>query len=119
MPRKPETAPRSFTAQKRILCYPSLSVLYRERVILMADEIQATEEILIPRDRQGPAGRIHVRLSKFRDRDYLDIRTSTRARTASGLPTRKGVAVPVDLYPDLMEALGRGEELIDKRAKAG
>jgi hypothetical protein len=88
-------------------------------MVAMAEETQATEEILIRVIDKGPAGRIHIRLSKFRDRDYLDIRNFYEGEDGQWLPTRKGVAVPVDLYADLMEALGAAKELIEKRAKAG
>jgi hypothetical protein len=101
-----------------ILCYPSLSVINRERVIAVAEEIQATEEILVHVIDKGLAGRIHIRLSKFRDRDYLDIRNFYEGEDGQWLPTRKGIAVPVELYGDLMTALGTAKELIDKRAKA-
>jgi len=40
----------------------------------MAQDVQPTDEELIKVIDKGAAGRIHVRLSRFRDRDYLDIR---------------------------------------------
>ncbi len=84
----------------------------------MAEEIQATEEILVHVIDKGLAGRIHIRLSKFRDRDYLDIRNFYEGEDGQWLPTRKGIAVPVELYGDLMTALGAAKDLIEKRAKA-
>ncbi len=40
----------------------------------MPEEELGQDEELIQVIDKGPAGRIHVRLSRFRDRDYLDIR---------------------------------------------
>jgi hypothetical protein len=83
----------------------------------MAEEVKATEEILIRVIDKGVSGRIHIRLSKFRDRDYLDIRNFYEGEDGEWLPTRKGVAVPVDLYPELMDALAAAKDLIEKRVK--
>ena len=82
----------------------------------MAEPIQATDEVLVRVIEKGMSGRIHIRLSKFRDKDYLDIRNFYEGDDGEWLPTRKGVAVPVDLYPELMDALAAAKELIDKRA---
>ena len=83
----------------------------------MAEPIQATDETLVRVIEKGASGRIHIRLSKFRDKDYLDIRNFYEGEEGEWLPTRKGVAVPVDLYPELMDALTAAKELIEKRAK--
>jgi len=83
----------------------------------MTEEIQGTDEVLVRAIDKGLGNRIHVRLSRFRDRDYLDIRNFYEGDDGEWLPTRKGVAVPVDLYPELMDALTAAKELIDKRAK--
>jgi hypothetical protein len=85
----------------------------------MAEPIQATDEVLVRVIEKGASGRIHIRLSKFHDKDYLDIRNFYEGDEGQWLPTRKGVAVPVDLYPELMDALNAAKELIEKRAKAG
>jgi hypothetical protein len=82
----------------------------------MAEQVQATDEVLVRVIEKGMSGRIHIRLSKFRDKDYLDIRNFYEGDDGQWLPTRKGVAVPVDLYPELMDALAAAKELIDKRA---
>ena len=83
----------------------------------MAEPIQATDEILVRVIEKGASGRIHIRLSKFRDKDYLDIRNFYEGEEGEWLPTRKRVAVPVDLYPELMDALTAAKDLIEKRAK--
>jgi hypothetical protein len=82
----------------------------------MADDVQATDEVLVRSIDKGMGSRIHIRLSKFRDRDYLDIRNFYEADDGEWKPTRKGIAVPVDLYDDLMEGLNAAKAEIEKRA---
>jgi len=82
----------------------------------MPDEDVGQDEELVTVIDKGPAGRIHVRLSRFRDRDYLDIRNFYEADDGEWKPTRKGIAVPVELYPDLMAALREAEGRIAQRA---
>jgi hypothetical protein len=84
----------------------------------MAEEIQATDEVLVRSIEKGLGSRIHIRLSKFRDRDYLDIRNFYEAEDGEWKPTRKGIAVPVDLYDDVMKALTEAKPEIEKRAAA-
>lgn len=82
----------------------------------MAEEIQATDEVLVKAIDKGLGGRIHIRLSKFRDRDYLDIRNFYETDDGEWKPTRKGIAVPVDLYDELMKGLAEAKPEIEKRA---
>ena len=82
----------------------------------MPDEELGQDEELVRVIDKGPAGRIHVRLSRFKDRDYLDIRNFYEADDGEWKPTRKGIAVPVDLYAELMQALKEAEPKIAKRA---
>ena len=84
----------------------------------MAEEVQATDELLVKAIDKGLGGRIHIRLSKFRDRDYLDIRNFYETDEGEWKPTRKGIAVPVDLYDELMAGLGEAKAEIEKRAGA-
>ncbi|MEW5825465.1 MAG: transcriptional coactivator p15/PC4 family protein [Candidatus Bipolaricaulota bacterium] len=84
----------------------------------MAEDIQATNEVLIASIDKGPAGRIHVRVSTFRDRDYIDIRNFYEGEGGEWLPTRKGIAVPIEFYTDLVAALATAKVEIDRRAKA-
>lgn len=85
----------------------------------MADEKpqdQAGEELLVKAIDKGLGTRIHVRISNFRDRDYLDIRNFYEADNGEWKPTRKGVAVPVEMYQELMDALGDAGKIIAERA---
>jgi hypothetical protein len=78
----------------------------------MAEGTQQGEEKLIKVIDKGMGNRIHIRLSRFRDRDYLDIRTFYEADDGEWKPTRKGIAIPVDLYSELVSALKEAEPLI-------
>jgi hypothetical protein len=83
----------------------------------MADDVKGSDEKLVKIIDKGIGGQIHVRLSRFRERDYLDIRNFYEADDGEWRPTRKGIAVPVELYGELMAALKEAEPLIVKRSK--
>jgi hypothetical protein len=80
------------------------------------EEVQGTDEELVRVIDKGPGGRIHVRLSRFRDRDYLDIRNFYEAEEGEWKPTRKGIAIPVELYGELIAALKEAEPRIAQRS---
>ncbi len=81
----------------------------------MGQETQPTDEKLIKVIDKGPGGQIHVRLSRFRDRDYLDIRNFYQTDDGNWRPTRKGIAIPVELYDELMAALTAAKAEIEAR----
>ena len=76
------------------------------------------DEVLIQSIDKDPGNRIHVRISRFRERDYLDIRNFYETEDGEWKPTRKGISVPVEFYDDLMAALGKAKTEIEKRAAA-
>jgi len=78
----------------------------------MPEEKQAGDEQLIKAIDKGMGSRIHIRLSHFHDRDYLDIRNFYEAEDGEWKPTRKGIAIPVELYGELISALKEAEPLI-------
>jgi|GEM_PF-302467 hypothetical protein len=82
----------------------------------MAEEIQQ-DEVLVSAIDKSLGNRIHVRISRFKDRDYLDIRNYYEDDAGEWKPTRKGVSVPVEFYDDVMKALVAAKPVIDKRAK--
>ena len=84
----------------------------------MADETLQGDEILVRAIDKGLGNRIHIRISEFRDRDYLDIRNYYEDDAGEWKPTRKGIAVPVEFYDELMDALAAAKAEIDKRAKS-
>lgn len=85
----------------------------------MAEQIESADEVLVRAIDKGLGNRIHVRLSRFRERDYLDIRNFYETDDGEWKPTRKGIAVPVELCDELIEALGAAKEEIAKRGSSG
>ncbi len=81
----------------------------------MAQEPQATDEQLVKVIDKGPGGQIHIRLSRFRERDYLDIRNFYQTEEGEWRPTRKGIAIPVEMYDELMAALTEAKPMIEAR----
>ena len=81
------------------------------------NDVQSTDEQVVKVIDKGLGGRIYVRLSRFRERDYLDIRNFYETDDGEWKPTRKGVAIPVELYDELMAALKEAESLIAERSQ--
>ncbi len=84
----------------------------------MADQIQDGDEVLVRSIDKGLGNRIHVRLSRFKERDYLDIRNFYETEDGEWKPTRKGIAVPVELYDELIGAIQAAKDEIAKRKAA-
>lgn len=63
------------------------------------------EERLIKAFERGPGQQIQIRLTTFRGREYLDLRNFYLDENNEWKPTRKGIAIPTELYEDLMTAL--------------
>jgi len=83
----------------------------------VAENVQESEERVVKVIDKGLGGRIYVRLSRFRERDYLDIRNFYETDDGEWKPTRKGIAIPVELYGELMTALKEAEPLITERSQ--
>lgn len=83
-----------------------------------AEQQEAGDEVLVRVIDKGLAGRIHVRVSRFKDRDYIDVRNFYESDDGQWLPTRKGIAVPVELYGELLDALSAAKAEVDKRTTA-
>ena len=83
----------------------------------MADDEQSNNEQVVKMIDKGLGGRVYVRLSRFRERDYLDIRNFYETDDGEWKPTRKGIAIPVELYGELMAALKEAEPLIAERSQ--
>jgi len=81
----------------------------------MVEPIEANDEVLVRAIDKGLGNRIHIRVSRFKERDYLDIRNYYETEDGEWKPTRKGIAVPVEFYDELIDALGAAKEEIDKR----
>jgi hypothetical protein len=85
----------------------------------MTESFEASDEVLVRAIDKGLGSRIHVRLSRFRERDYLDIRNFYETDDGEWKPTRKGVAIPVEFYDELIDALRAAKEEIAKRGSSG
>ncbi len=83
----------------------------------MTEQDLQQDEVLVRTIDKGLGNRIHIRISRFKDRDYLDIRNYYEDDAGEWKPTRKGIAVPVEFYDELMESLTAAKEEIAKRAK--
>ena len=82
----------------------------------MAEDIQQ-DEVLVSAIDKSLGNRIHIRISRFKDRDYLDIRNYYEDDAGEWKPTRKGIAVPVEFYDEVMQSLTAAKAVIEKRAK--
>lgn len=83
----------------------------------MTEQDLQQDEVLVRTIDKGLGNRIHIRISRFKDRDYLDIRNYYEDDAGEWKPTRKGIAVPVEFYDELMETLTAAKDEIDKRVK--
>jgi len=78
----------------------------------------ASEEQLIAAIDKGPGSRIHVRISRLGERDYLDIRNFYQTDDGEWRPTRKGIAIPVDMTDEVLSALQQAQEALSGRSSA-
>jgi len=83
----------------------------------MPENAPESEERVVKVIDKGLGGKIYVRLSRFRERDYLDIRNFYETDDGEWKPTRKGIAIPVELFGELMTALKEAEPLIAERSQ--
>ena len=72
------------------------------------------QEVLVRAIDRGLGDRIHVRVSQFKGRVYLDVRNFYEDDAGEWKPTRKGVSVPVEFYAELMDALVAAKSQIDR-----
>lgn len=55
--------------------------------------------------REGPKQEIRISLSKFKGRTFADVRLFLCNRAGEVVPTRKGIAIPVERLAELEEAV--------------
>lgn len=104
------------------VCARALGALFSDSIpglerINMADENIQGDEVLVQAIDKSLGNRIHIRISEFKDRDYLDIRNYYEDESGEWKPTRKGVAIPVEFYDELMEGLAAAKDIIASRKK--
>jgi hypothetical protein len=80
----------------------------------MAEEQLQQQEVLVQAIEKGLGERIHVRVSQFKGRVYLDVRNFYEDDAGEWKPTRKGVSVPVELYEQLQQAILQAKPEIDR-----
>ncbi len=68
------------------------------------------DETIIARIERGKTSEIRVRLLEFHDKPYVDIRLFVVTDAIAKAPTRKGIAVPPGLMPDVTAALQAAEQ---------
>ncbi len=81
----------------------------------MAEEARlklTDKERLIKAFERGAGQQLQVRLVTFRGREYLDLRNFYLDENDEWKPTRKGIAIPLELYDELMAALKEVGELL-------
>jgi hypothetical protein len=69
-----------------------------------------SEKLIVAIDK-NPVEEVRVRLTHYEGKDYVDIRTF-HERASDGVMgfTRKGIAIPIALLPQLAEALALAEK---------
>ncbi|MCR4403860.1 MAG: transcriptional coactivator p15/PC4 family protein [Candidatus Acetothermia bacterium] len=72
----------------------------------------AEEERLIKAFERGAGQQLQIRLINFRGREYLDLRNFYLDENNEWKPTRKGIAIPTELYEELMAALQEVGEIL-------
>jgi len=68
------------------------------------------EERVIVEFERGAGQKVVVRRTRFREKDYLDLRQFFEGDDGQWLPTKKGVSLPWELRSALIEALQKEQE---------
>jgi hypothetical protein len=64
------------------------------------------EEVLVAEFNKGKNGdKVRAKLRAFKGKTYADIRLHYTAEDGKVLPTKKGIALPVSLLPELVKAV--------------
>ena len=66
---------------------------------------------------KGQTSDIRVRLATFHGRQYVDVRTFVVADAVDRVPTRKGIAIPPKLLPQVIAALTQAAALFEEPAE--
>ena len=61
---------------------------------------------------------IRVRLAEFHGKMFVDVRTFVVADAVDRAPTRKGIAIPPSLLPDVIAALQEAAARLEDEAEA-
>ena len=81
-------------------------------------EQQGQSELILAIERSPGSGeKIFVQKNVFKGREYVDLRIFYDASKEDGedwRPTKKGVAIPPDILPHIIEALQKAQTLLGK-----
>jgi len=69
---------------------------------------------IISKFRKNSIEEIQVRLREYEGRHLIDLRTFVGPRGQETLPTKKGISIPIELFPNLKEAIQQVEEALDE-----
>ena len=61
---------------------------------------------------KNPLEEIRVSLTVFKKKQYIDLRVYYKGDEGEYHPSKKGITVSLDLFPDLVEAIEKARELV-------
>jgi len=61
---------------------------------------------------KNPLEEIRVSLTEFKKKQYIDLRVYYKGDDGEYHPSKKGITVSLDLFPDLVEAIEKARELV-------
>ena len=114
----PDIRHRRYTGMKQPWPYAARSLLRsggrgrgKEKYACRCAKLESVMETTITIIERGKTVDMRVRFMNWHGKDYCDIRTFvTSGATTDRVPSRKGIAVPVGLLPELIAALQKAQE---------
>jgi len=61
---------------------------------------------------KNPLEEIRVSLTVFKKKQYIDLRVYYKGDEGEYHPSKKGITISLDLFPDLLEAIEKARELV-------
>jgi hypothetical protein len=61
---------------------------------------------------KNPLEEIRVSLTVFKKKQYIDLRVYYKGDEGEYHPSKKGITISLDLFPDLVEAIEKARELV-------
>ncbi len=61
---------------------------------------------------KNPLEEIRVSLTVFKKKQYIDLRVYYKGDDGEYHPSKKGITVSLDLFPDLVEAIEKARQLV-------
>jgi len=76
------------------------------------DPVMSDTARLIHAFPKNPLEEIRVSLTEFKKKQYIDLRVYYKGDDGEYHPSKKGITVSLDLFPDLVEAIEKARELV-------